>query len=473
MTITHVLHLFEHTSFRMPSATKEHLQRLTQLRQVAKGRPPKAADMSSVACIILGGGQGTRLHPLTTSRCKPALSFGGRYRLIDIPISNSLNAGITKIFVLTQFLARSLHRHIFHTYRHDALFGGFIEVLSAEQRPGKSEWFQGTADAVRQNAEYLLESPAEFFLILSGDQLYHMDFEKMMECTEQKDVDVWVSTLAVGKKEASRMGIMKVNEDHHIIDFYEKPNSDTLLERMKTPKSVLKKMGLNTYGDKEFLGSMGIYLFRRKALFDLLYGDQREDFGKHLIPSQVKKGRIAAFVHEGYWEDIGTIESFYTANLALNHPTPPFTCHDEKNPLFTTPTHLPGPRFSNCHVRSSTICEGSIIDADEITNSIIGQRTVIKKGTIIRDSYLMGNDCFDFPKTAISKTAFSPRPSSPSIGEDCIIKKAIIDKDVCIGNRVQLVNMENHIHFDSDPIYVRDGIIVVSKDAVLPDDFVF
>ena len=457
----------------MPSTTKEQFQRLTQLRQIAKGRPSKAADMSSVACIILGGGQGTRLYPLTTSRCKPALLFGGRYRLIDVPISNSINAGISKIFVLTQFLARSLHKHIFHTYRHDGLSPGFIEVLSAEQRPGKSDWFQGTADAVRQNAEYLLESPAEFFLILSGDQLYRMDFEKMMQCTEQKDVDVWVATLAVGKKEASRMGIMKVNEDHHIIDFYEKPNSDALLERMKTPKSALKKMGLNTHGDREFLGSMGIYLFRRNALFELLLEDKRDDFGKHLIPSQVKKGRIAAFVHEGYWEDIGTIESFYTANLALNQESPPFAIHDEKNPLFTTPTHLPGPRFGNCQIRSSTICEGCIIDADEITNCIVGQRTVIKKGTIVRDSYLMGNDSFHYHNTSISKTALSPLPPSPIIGEDCLIKKAIIDKDVCIGNRVQLVNKQGLTHFDGDPIYVRDGIIVVTKGAIIPDDFVF
>jgi glucose-1-phosphate adenylyltransferase len=457
----------------MQSATKEQFQRLAQLRHISKNRPTKASDMSSVACIILGGGQGTRLFPLTTSLCKPAIVFGGRYRLIDVPISNALNAGITKIFVVTQFLARSLHKHIFHTYRHDPLSSGFIEVLSAEQKPGKSDWFQGTADAVRQNAEYLLETPAEFFLILSGDQLYHMDFEKMMKCTEQKDVDVWVSTLAVGRKEASRMGIMKVNEDHHIIDFYEKPNSDVLLDRMKTPKSVLKKMGLSTHGDREFLGSMGIYLFRRNALFDLLLGDQREDFGKHLIPSQVKKGRIAAFVHEGYWEDIGTIESFYEANLALNQSLPPFSCHDEKNPIFTTPTHLPGPRISNCHIHSSTICEGSIIDADEITNSIIGRRTVIKRGTIIRDSYLMGNDSFCFPHTKASKADLSHLPSSPGIGEDCLIKKAIIDKDVYIGDRVQLVNKANHTNFDATPLYVRDGIIVVSKGAIIPDDFVF
>jgi glucose-1-phosphate adenylyltransferase len=312
----------------MPStAVRPELGRL-HLENDLQGGVREVPKASSIACIILGGGQGTRLMPLTQSRCKPALSFGGRYRLIDVPISNSLNAGITKIFVLTQFLARSLHQHIFKTYRHGYPSAGFIEVVSAEQRPGKQEWFQGTADAVRQNLEYFRETDAEFFLILSGDQLYRLDFEKLFQCTEQKEVDVWVATLAVNAKDASRMGVMKVNEDHHIIDFHEKPTSHAALERLRTPASILQKMRLSSNEEKQFLGSMGIYLFRREALFSLLVNDKRDDFGKHLIPTQVKNGKIAAFIHEGYWEDIGTIESFYTANLALNSETPPFNCHE-------------------------------------------------------------------------------------------------------------------------------------------------
>lgn len=458
----------------MQSATRGQLHKLSQLRNISRSKSfSPSGETSNIAGIILAGGQGSRLFPLTQSRCKPALLFGGRYRLIDIPVSNSLNAGISKIFVLTQFLARSLHRHIFRTYHQDSLFPASIEVLSAEQRPGRSDWFQGTADAVRQNVEYLLETQAEYFLILSGDQLYRLDYEKLLRCTEQKDVDVWVATLAISEKEAPRMGIMKIDENNHIVDFCEKPSTQALLDRMKTPQYALKKMGLESSEGKEFLGSMGIYLFRRSALFELLAEDSRDDFGKHLIPSQVKKGRIGAFVHEGYWEDIGTIESFYTANLALNQEHPPFTCHDEHSPIFTTSHHLPGPRFFNTTIKSSTICEGSIIDADEVSNSILGQRTVVKKGTVIKDSYIMGNDFYSRPEDPCETFVATKLPIIPTIEEGCLIKKAIIDKNVSIGKRVQLVNKNNLTSYDSDILYVRDGIIVVPGGATIPDDFVF
>jgi glucose-1-phosphate adenylyltransferase len=454
----------------MPNATKDQLQRLAQLRSVACSKSLKRATPSSIVSIILGGGQGTRLFPLTQSCCKPALLLGGKYRLIDVPISNSLHAGINKIFVLTQFLSRPLHKHIFSTFKHHTVSPGFIELLSAEQRPGKSEWFQGTADAVRQNIDYLRESTAEFFLILSGDQLYHLDFDKLIRCTEQQDVDVWVATLAVSEKEASRMGIMKVNEDHHIIDFYEKPSSASLLERMKTPKAALDKMGLNASEGREFLGSMGIYLFRRSALFNLLTSDTRDDFGKHLIPTQVKMGKIAAFLHEGYWEDIGTIDSFYHANLLLNHENPPFSCHNERSPMVTTPSQLPGPRFSGGHISASTICEGSLIEADEITNSVLGQRTIVKRGSIIKDSYIMGNEYYELSQ--IGHEHDSSLPVHPMIGENCLIKKTIIDQNAQIGNRVQLINKNNVNSYDGDSIYIRDGIIVVPRGAKIPDDFV-
>jgi glucose-1-phosphate adenylyltransferase len=458
----------------MTISAKDQLRRLAQLRSLAHVRSSYPSGISSVVSIILGGGQGTRLFPLTQSCCKPALLFAGRYRLIDVPISNSLNCGINKVFVLTQFLARPLHKHIFQTYRQDPFFPGFVEVLSAEQRPGKTDWFQGTADAVRQNVEYLLETPAEYFLILSGDQLYRLDFDKMMQCVnEHPDVDVWVATLAVTAKEATRMGIMKINEDHHIVDFYEKPNSPALLDRMKTPDYVLKKMGLSSEG-KEFLGSMGIYLFKRNALLDLLAEDPRDDFGKHLIPTQVKKGNIAAFIHEGYWEDIGTIDSFYHANLALNTDTPPFECHNECHPMLTTPSHLPGPKFGNAHITSSSICDGCIIEADEITNSILGQRTVIKPGTIVRDSYIMGNEYYQLPHETTDDHI--KLPQTPTIGRDCVIKRVIIDQNVCIGDRVKLINKNNHAHYDGGadiPLYVRDGIVVIPRGATIPDDFIF
>ncbi len=453
----------------MSSVLRDQVQKLTQLRHAACSLSHKRAEPSTVASIILGGGQGTRLFPLTQSRCKPALVFGGRYRIVDIPIANSLHAGITKIFILTQFLARSLHRHIFNTYRQDALSPGFIEVLSAEQKPTKCDWFQGTADAVRQNIEYLLETSAEFFLILSGDQLYRLDFDKLLRCTEQSDVDVWVATLAVTAKDAPRLGIMKIDESNHIVDFYEKPNTPEALERMKTSASAMHQLGLAHGEGKEFLGSMGIYLFRRSALVKLLEEDPREDFGKHLIPTQVKKGRIGAFVHEGYWEDIGTIESFYEANLALNKENPPFTCHDDAHPIFATNSNLPGPHVRACHIESSTLCEGSIIEGERISNSIIGQRSVIKRGTVVEDSYLMGNDFYHFENT---ETA-AELPTSPLIGEKCLIKRAIIDKNVFLGNRVQLINKHNMRTFDSAHLYVRDGIIVIPRGTVIPNDFVF
>lgn len=423
-------------------------------------------DMHNVACVVLGGGQGSRLHPLTLSRCKPAISFGGRYRLIDVPVSNSINSHIQKIFVVTQFLSSSLHRHLFQTYRNGTCSSGFIELLGAEQKPEKVSWYQGTADAVRQNIEYLIETPADYFLILSGDQLYHINFQRMVLYAIQKDVDVLVATLPVDAKDAKRMGIMKINEDHHITEFFEKPSDEAVLERLKTAPAILEKMGLSASEEKCFLGSMGIYLFKREALFDLLKTDPREDFGKHLIPSKVKAGSIAAFPHEGYWEDIGTIESFYQANMALTQKEPPFNCYDESNPIYTNYYHLPAPKVYNTHLNDSIICEGAVVEADEVSNSILGPRAVVKRGSIIKASYVMGNDFYTSPIQNLSHL-----PERLFIDENCIIKNAIIDKNAYIGKNVQLINKNNIKNFDGPNIYIRDGIIVVPRGANIPDGF--
>jgi len=430
-------------------------------------QPTIPVDMDKVCCLILGGGQGTRLFHLTLARCKPAISFGGRYRLIDVPISNSINSNIQKIFVITQFLGSSLHKHIFGTYRQSTFSLGFIEVLAAEQKPTKTDWYQGTADAVRQNIDYLLETPADYFLILSGDQLYHMQFEDMVRQAIEKDVDVLVATLPVDEKDAERMGIMKINEDQHIVDFYEKPKDKAILERLKTAPAILEKMGLSGNSKRQYLASMGIYLFRRDALFDLLKVDPREDFGKHLIPSKVKMGSIAAFPHEGYWEDIGTVESFHKANIALTSKEPPFDCYDELSPIYTHRHHLPGPKIYSSSISNSIICEGSVIEADEITNSLLGQRSVIKKGSIIRNSYVMGNDFYEVPIRNVQHL-----PSELQIGEDCIIQSTIIDKNAHIGKGVQLINKGNLMNYDSKNVFIRDGIIVVPRGATLPDGFV-
>lgn len=447
--------------------TIAHPHRL--LKKLIDHAPKKApiVDMSQVCSIILGGGQGTRLFPLTRRHCKPAILFGGRFRLVDVPLSNSLNSYINKNYIVTQFLSASLHQHIFQTYRLDSFSSGFIELLGAEQKHDTCSWYKGTADAIRQNLEYLEETPAEYFLILSGDQLYHMNFQHMVQEAIQKDVDVLVATLAVSKKEAMRMGVMKVNEDVHIVDFYEKPKEDAILERLKTAPATLEKLGLADDPEKHYLASMGIYLFKRSCLFEMLKGDLREDFGKHLIPSKVQSGNIAAYVHSGYWEDIGTIESFYEANLALTHAEPPFDLYDEAHPIITNRSFLPGARVSNTHVSNSIICEGSIIEAAEVSNSILGQRSVVKRGTKIKDSYIMGNDFYTSPIQDTTKD-----PAELVIEENCTIRRAIIDRNVHIGKGVQLVNKNNLSHYDGPSIYIRDGIIVVARGATIPSGFV-
>lgn len=442
-------------------------QKITVQPQKKSSSPEQLVDMSKVCSVILGGGQGTRLFPLTKRNCKPAILFGGRFRLVDVPLSNSLNSNIHKNYIVTQFLSASLHHHIFHTYRAESFSNGFIEILGAEQKPEKTVWFKGTADAIRQNLEYLVETPAEYFLILSGDQLYHMNFQQMLLTAKQKDVDVLVATLPVNRKDARRMGIMKVNEDHDIIDFYEKPQEDSIMDRLITPPSVLEKMGLPAETDRNFLGSMGIYLFKRSCLFKLLIEDMRDDFGKHLIPHKVKIGSIAAFPHNSYWEDIGTIESFYEANIALTRKDPPFNLYDEVHPIVTSSSYLPGARICNTTIKDSIVCEGSIIEAAEIQNSILGQRTIVKQGTIVRDSYLMGNDFYHLPIRDSHGL-----PDRLVIEEDCIIKKAIIDKNVFIGKGAQLINKNKLQEFDGPGFFIRDGIIVVPRGSTIPPGFV-
>ncbi len=448
----------------------EKMNTLTMLRQrssqVVETSDSQSVDMRQVASLILSGGEGTRLHPLTLARCKPAINFGGKYRLIDVPISNSLHAGCKKVFLLTQFLSSSLHQHVFQTYMQGP-GAGSIEILTAEQKPSKKNWFQGTADAVRQNIDYLLESPFEYFLILSGDQLYNIDFQEMVHFAKKNDSDVVVATIPVNTQDAKRMGILKVDEQNSITSFYEKPQDNDLLQQLRSPSNILEKAGVAPAGERVYLGSMGIYLFKRKALVDLLSEDIREDFGKHLIPTKVASGKISAYLYTGYWEDIGTIETFYQANLALTETNPVFNFHNEARPIYTYRYDLPPAKFTTCQIQKSILCEGSIIEADEITHSLLGPRTVIGSGAIIRDSYLMGNDYYVSPVNDHCKL-----PSEPQIGENCIIKKAIIDKNVRIGKGVQLINKQHLTRYESELVFIRDGIIVVPRGSVLPDGFI-
>lgn len=407
------------------------------------------ASMKDVAAVILGGGTGSRLYPLTFTRCKPAITFGGRFKLVDIPISNALNSGCNKIFVISQFLSASLHQHILKTYRIDSFSQGFLELLSVEQRPSKASWYKGTADAVRQNIDYLKEVHVEYILILSGDQLYRMNFQKMLQFAINKNADLVVAALPVEKNNAKRMGIMKCDKNGLIKDFFEKPEDEQILQAF----SHLK-------GDKPYLGSMGIYLFKRKALFDLLEEDIRDDFGKHLIQTQIKRGSAAAFIHNDYWEDIGTIESFFHANINLTRPNPLFDCYNELHPIYSANSILPGPKLLSTEVQHSIISEGAIVEAKKISESVIGPRSVIGKDTIIEHSYLMGNETYG----TRSKKKYA-------IGKNCFIKKVIIDKQVVIGDNVKLINQQNLNSYDGDGIYIRDGIIIVTPGTTLPDDF--
>jgi glucose-1-phosphate adenylyltransferase len=428
----------------------------------------KPETLDRVASVILAGGQGIRLFPLTEQRCKPAVSFGGRYRLIDIPISNSLNSRINRIYVISQYFAANLHQHVLSTYQTDVIRRASFELLCPQETNNKKAWFKGTADAVRQNLDHLLKAPIDYFLILSGDQLYNMNYEEIINFAKQQDADAVIATLPVREAEARRMGLLKIDEHYFIKDFYEKPTDPKVLKDYQAPHSLIEK---EHYGHSPntpyYLGSMGIYVFKRSALISLLK-EEGDDFGRHLIPLQVKRGKTFAFLFKNYWEDIGTISSYYNANLALTTNDHCLDVYDENHPIFTFPHHLPSPMIRDTIIRDSLISQGSIIEAKEITHSVVGIRSHIKKGTVIRDSIILGNHFLTPP---FHQTLNSSEQLT--VGENCLIQKAIIDEHSQIGNNVQLINKANVQHYDGDGIYVRDGIMIVTTGTKLPDHFVF
>ncbi len=422
-----------------------------------------------VATIILAGGQGTRLHPLTIHHSKPAVAYGGRYRLIDIPISNSINSDFRQIFVIAQYLSGELQHHISQTYHFDHYNPGSVDVLTPqENEKGEREWFKGTADAVRKNLPTLLKSSADYFLILSGDQLYNINFQHMLSFAQAKKSDLTIASIPVLEKEAKRMGLLKINKNSTVVDFVEKPKEAKVLEKFKLTDGFYREWNIKPCKESSYLGSMGIYVFKREALVSLLNQDRRDDFGYHLITTAVKKKKTAAYVYCGYWEDIGTVASYYEANLILTHSAKGLNTYDEQNPIYTRPTFLPGPKIKQTKITQSIICEGCIIEAEEITNSVIGLRSHIKKGTIIRDTVMMGNHFYMPP-------LFEGKPMEPDywIGENCLIEKAIIDEHVQIGNKVKLINKAKHTTYDGEGIFVRDGIIIVTAGTKIPDGYHF
>lgn len=402
-------------------------------------------------CIIIAGGQGNRLFPLTQTRCKPAVCFGGTYRLIDIPLSHCLHAKLDSIFVITQYLASSLQQHIYETYHFDQFHKSNIQLLSPEETPTRKAWFKGTADSIRQSIEHFEASSAEYFLILSGDQLYNMDFNKLFAFAEESNADFIISALIVEEQEAKRMGVLNISTKREVLDFFEKPSDATTLKQFSQPTTLLSP---------KYLGSMGIYLCKRKAFFNLLK-EEGDDFGSHLIPLQVTKGGTYCYQHDGYWEDIGTVLSYYRANLALTK-----AIHLDGKPIFTTVQQLPSTLIRDGRISDSIIAQGSIIEASQIANSVVGMRMRIGPGSIIESCVLVGN-LSAFPSA-------STLPQFCSIGKNCILKKVIVDEHSIIGDNVTLTNPNaiNHLDpFKDLGIYIRDGIIIITSGTKVPDGF--
>jgi len=418
-----------------------------------------------ILSVILGGGAGTRLYPLTASRSKPAVPIAGKYRLVDIPISNCLNSGLGRMFVLTQFNSASLNRHIKNTYHFSAFSKAFVDILAAEQTPDNPTWFQGTADAVRQGLRHIEPFESDYILILSGDQLYQMDFAEMLDNHKTLNADISVATIPVTEKEAPEFGILKSNEGL-ITSFIEKPKKELLADWVSDTGNEMKTKGRN------YLASMGIYIFNRSLLFDQLQNEFQNatDFGKEIIPQSIHKYRVASYQYTGYWTDIGNIFSFFEANIDLTKEIPEFNLFDSDRTIYTRSRMLPPAKISGTTLEKTLVAEGSIINASRIENSVIGIRSRVEHGTTLVNTYMMGSDFYETIDD-ISKDKLTGIPQL-GIGNRCYIRNAIIDKNVRIGDDVR-INGGNQLENKDHPLYtVKDGIVVVKKGAIIPDGFV-
>ncbi len=423
-------------------------------------------NTQSVVSVILGGGAGTRLYPLTATRSKPAVPIAGKYRLVDIPISNCINSGINRMFVLTQFNSASLNKHIKNTYQFSAFSKGFVDILAAEQTPDNPGWFQGTADAVRQSIKHIRNNDFEYVLILSGDQLYQMDFAQMIDDHAAKGADITIATIPVAEREAPEFGILKSNEEQAITSFIEKPKKDLLPEWVSDTGAEMQQQGRN------YLASMGIYIFNRDVLMSLLLEDKKDttDFGKEIIPYSIDKYKVVSYQYGGYWTDIGNIYSFFEANLALTMEIPLFNLFDNRNVVYSRARMLPPAKISGTTLERTLVAEGTIINASRIENSVVGIRSRIGAGTTMVSSYMMGSDYFE----TLNEITLNAEKGIPKlgIGDRCYIRNVIIDKNCRIGNDVR-INGGSHLPDSDHSLYtVKDGIVVLKKGAVLPDGFV-
>jgi len=404
--------------------------------------------------LILGGGAGTRLQPLTTDRAKPAVPIAGKYRLVDIPISNCINSGIRSIYVLTQFNSVSLHRHIQSTYLFDQFSPGAVRLLAAEQTPDSEGWFQGTADAVRKSMKYYLHGDPDIVIILSGDQLYRMDFDEVIREHKERGAEVTICTTPVPRNEAFDLGIMHVDDKNEIVKFAEKPGDTPALDALRAPM----------YKDERYLASMGIYVFNAGVLTDLLNANHESDFGKHIIPAAIEEKKVYSHIFEGYWKDIGTLGMFHEANLALTDLVPEFTFYDAYAPIYTHMRYLPPSKINCCDLNRCLLSDGCIISGHRILHSVVGTRAVIGEGTLIEHSVIMGADYFEQERVVKKKVRGTP---ALGIGKDCYIKNAIIDKNVYIGDSVYISPDGKADGEESDLYLVRDGVIVIPKNTVI------
>ena len=421
-------------------------------------------NTSNVLSVIMGGGQGTRLFPLTKERAKPAVPLAGKYRLVDIPISNCINSGLRRIYLLTQFNSASLHRHISQSYKFDHFSGGFVEILAAEQTFSDASWYQGTADAVRKNIIHFRNHDWDHLLILSGDQLYRMDFREIITQHAETKADITIATLPVGRKEASSLGIMQADADRRITRFVEKPAERAVQDSLRLDPAWYEKLGIK--GSNElFLASMGIYVFNRDVMFKLL-DNTLPDFGRDIIPNAISSYRVFSYVFQGYWEDIGTIRAFFEANLDVTNELPRFNFFDMSAPIFSRPRFLPGSKINGAQIDHAVISDGCILNRAVIMHSIVGVRSLVGPGTVINRAIILGSDYYEsYESITEHEKMGKPRIG---IGSNCRIENTIVDKNARIGNNVVISPAGKPENVDHAYYYIRDGIVIIPKNGVIP-----
>jgi len=417
--------------------------------------------MKNVLAVILGGGQGTRLFPLTKYRAKPAVPIGGKFRLIDIPMSNCIHWNIKKIYVLTQFHTVSLHKHIFNTYKFDRFSTGFVQILSAQETLDGKDWYQGTADAVRKNINFIKNQSADLVVILSGDQLFRLNLKEFIKFHQEKNAEISIASTPVARESTDNFGILKINKNQKIIDFVEKPKNREILDNLEIPVELMDMDGREKL-NHPFLASMGIYIFNKDVLIDVLESNREEDFGKQIIPASIKTHQVYTYIFTGYWEDIGTIRAFFEANLDFANPVPKFNFYDEYDPIYTNARFLPGSKIKNCEINHALLCEGSILEGSNISNSVIGIRAIIKEGSTLDHVVMMGADYYgDAPTIDTSKMG---------IGKNCFIRNAILDKNVRVGDNVIIDYKGTEKKIETELYHIIDGIVVVPKNSYIPAD---